>query len=70
MKVNIFRDSTSQCGEKLLIGEFKDVYHPVVFLKSLLDEEEERASQGGFVVEFDFSTHHDEFEDWEEKDDV
>lgn len=54
MKVNIYRDSTAQCPERILIGEFNDIYHPTVFLRSMLDESLSDGMTGAFIVEYDF----------------
>lgn len=55
MKVNIYIEPTAQCNHKILIGEFKDLYHPTVFLKGLLADNFDDKMAGAYVVEYDFS---------------
>ena len=55
MEVKIYRDSTEQCQEAVLMGIFNDLYHPAVFLKAMLDESNDHHMKGRFVVEYDFT---------------
>ena len=54
MKINVYRESTAQCNNRILIGEFNDLYHPTIFLRGLLSDNLDDGMVGAYVGEYDF----------------
>lgn len=53
MKINILRAKTEQCPQEILIGEFTDLYHSMMFLKTMLGVSMGAEGKGRYIVEYD-----------------
>ena len=54
MKVSIYRKPTANCNHRVLMGEFNDLHHFIIFIKGSLLHDLGEEMIGAYVVEYDF----------------
>ena len=71
MRIDILREKTDTCPQRILIASFYDAYFPFVFLHSLINSDMESGNEAHeYIIRYDPEAMEPEFDDCFKEEDI